>query len=92
MTTNKTPKSRLQTIRKVSKYIVGSSVHTTIALAVKQNTVPANKLQAVELVIGSFMLGSIASSKATDVTDKYFDSLEERLNKNKESVPNVTSI
>lgn len=90
MTTTETKKSRLNTVRKVTKFVTGTAVSGTVTMLVKQNTMPANKLQAVELVIGTFMLSTIATKKSNDYVDNYFDNLETQ--SKQDDVINVTTI
>lgn len=72
-----TPATRRDTVKFVASAVVGTSVSSVIKNLIRQNMVPKNKFQNVEMFVAAFALGGLVAKQATaatdDTVDKYAD-------------------
>lgn len=65
--------SKLDLAKAAAKTTVGWSASFVIGSIIRNNATPATKIQEVELLVGSFVLGSMVAELASEYTDRQID-------------------
>jgi hypothetical protein len=68
---------KIETIRKITKGVIGTSVWWTVGNIIDNNLTPNNRYQKVEAYLGSAAIGWVVREQANLYIDKQFDKLIE---------------
>jgi hypothetical protein len=71
---------KIALVKKIAKPVVGFSVSFAIANIVRNNVLPKNRLQQVEILVASIVIGAMVAEYAEQYTLKTIDSLVETWN------------
>ena len=72
---------KIETVRKVSKAVIGASVWWTIGNMIDNNVTPETRRQKLEVMIGSAAIGWVVTEQASLYIDRKFDSVVAKWNK-----------
>lgn len=73
ITEEEAPATPRDHVKFVANMVIGSSVGSVIKTLIRQNMVPKNNLQKVELFIASLALGGLVAKQTTASTDQAID-------------------
>jgi hypothetical protein len=65
--------AKLKTTKLIVSYVFGYSASFVVGGIIANNVAPRNKLEQAEILVGSFVLGSIISDYARKYTDQQID-------------------
>lgn len=57
----------------ITKFVVGRSVGTVVATALRNNVSAVTRAQEVQVVVGSYVLGAMVADRAVEWTSQKFD-------------------
>jgi hypothetical protein len=66
--------TKLELAKAAAKNTVGWSTSFVIGSIIRNNATPQTKLQEVEIVVASFVLGGLVAEAASEYTDRQIDS------------------
>lgn len=66
--------TKTQLAKEAAKNVVGWSSSFAIASVIRNNATPQTKVQELEVVVASFVLGAMVAEKAQEYTDRQIDS------------------
>lgn len=78
--------SKLNTVKTVTRFVVGSCTSFTVANALRNNVPTETKIQKIELAVGSAAAGAMASEAAGQYTDRLIDELSTAFKQAKKSI------
>lgn len=78
---------KIALVKKIAKPVVGFSVSFAVANIVRNNVLPKNRLQQVEILVASIVVGAMVAEYAEQYVQKTIDSLVETWNEFKKANP-----
>lgn len=76
---------KIKLAKGVAKFVVSTSVGSVIKNSIKNQVVPSNQFEQVQLVVGAYVLGAMIGDKALDWADARFESAAQAYKKIKEA-------
>lgn len=64
---------KIKLAKGITKFVVGTSVGSVVAKAVKSNVAATNTLDGVQLIVGAYAIGGMVSDRAVDWAGPKFD-------------------
>lgn len=67
--------TKLDTIKLVTRIVVGICTSATVGQALRNNVPTETKIQKIEVAVGSAVVGAMAGEAAGQYTDRFIDDL-----------------